>query len=998
MGLDTEEVSDSFLFAMKSHPLPPPATVNISAVPLLGMFLALILAAVVPVRAVPVVTTVFNFDSSTGAGGNKSALVQGADGSFYGTTYYGPTINGVPAQGSIYKVTPDGAFTTLVAFNVTNGIYTNGANPNSALVLGNDGFFYGTTKAGGVYGYGTIFQITPAGVFTSLHSFDGTDGIYPNALTLGEDGNFYGTTAIGYGADDKGPGTVFKITPAGIFTTLARFGSTDTFPSQNPLIQADDGNFYGTTRSSATAYHPSEVFKVTPSGNLTIVRTFTGAIEGNPSSLSLGSDGDLYGTTEAVSSATRASVLKMSLEGTFSTLFQTGASIGFYLENPLKESQDGDFYGTSTYGGPYGNNPGEFGCIFKMTPEGAMTNLFAFTGAKGSNPCSALIEGADGALYGTTQGGGANGRGTIFKLTQPDQSQTITFPALSVATYGTPVSLNAHASSGLQVTYRIVSGGATVIGGNSLATTAVGTVVVAANQAGNGTFMAAAEVTRSLTVFKGNQTVTFPAVAGRPFNSPPVPLLATASSGLPLRYSILSGPGAISGNLLTFTALGTVTVQAFQAGNANYNSAGAHIRINGTAGTQTITFPAMPPHAYGDAPFELNATASSGLPVTYSVQGPASLSGNQLTLTGPGKVTVTAFQAGDATFRSVSAKLTFTVAKMSQTVTFPGVPARAYNSGPIALMATASSGLPITYSILSGSGTVAGNLLTFSAPGTVTVQATQPGNAIYLAAGVHIRIIGTGVGAAQTITFPSIPAQTFGGPPLTLAASASSGLPVTYKFTGPAVLSGSTLTVTGAGSVTVTASQVGSASYATAKDVVVTFAVNKASQNLTFPAIPNQTGETTYLLQATSSVGLPVVYSVTGPASLAGDGKTLSFSGAGTVTVSAGQAGNADYLAAAPVSVQFEVVPRQTQTITFPAISLSGSTTTLHATASSGLPVTYAVVSGSASISGNVLTVSNPNASGVTVSASQAGNATYAPAPPVQQTVKVLRPPPGGGG
>ncbi len=977
---------------MKSSP-----TVNICAVRLLVMFLALILAAVVPVRAVPVVTTVFNFDSTTGAGGTKSALVQGADGSFYGTTYYGPTINGVPAQGSIYKVTPDGAFTTLVTFDVTNGIYTNGANPNSALVLGNDGFFYGTTKAGGIYGYGTVFQMTPAGVFTTLHSFDGTDGIYPNALTLGEDGNFYGTTAIGYGADDKGPGTVFKITPAGIFTTLARFGSTDTFPSQNPLIQADDGNFYGTTRSSATAYHPSEVFKVTPSGNLTIVRTFTGAIEGNPSSLSLGSDGDLYGTTEAVSSATRASVLKMSLEGTFSTLFQTGAGIGFYLEYPLVEAQDGDFYGTSTNGGPYDNNSG-YGCIFKITPEGAITKLFAFTGENGSNPCSALIEGEDGALYGTTQGGGANARGTIFKLTQPDQSQTISFPALSVQPCGIPVSLNAHASSGLPITYRVVSGPATVIGGNSLATTALGTVVVGANQAGNGTFMAATEVTRTFTVGKGNQTVTFPVVAGQPFNSPPIPLLATASSGLPLRYSILSGPGAISGNLLTFTAPGVVTVWAFQKGNANYNPADTHIRIKGTAGTQTITFPAMPPHAYGDAPFELNATASSGLPVTYFVQGPASLSGNQLILTGPGKVTVTAFQAGDATFRSVSAKLTFTVAKMSQTVTFPGVPARAYNSGPIALMATASSGLPITYSILSGPGTVSGNFLTFSAPGTVTVQATQPGNATYLAAGVHIRIIGTGVGATQTITFPSIPAQTFGGPPLTLAASASSGLPVTYKFTGPAVLSGSTLTLTGAGSVTVTASQVGSASYATAKDVVVTFAVNMASQNLTFPAIPNQTGETTYLLQATSSVGLPVVYSVTGPASLAGDGKTLSFSGAGTVTVSAGQAGNADYLAAAPVSVQFEVVPRQTQTITFPAISLSGSTTTLQATASSGLPVTYAVVSGSASISGNVLTVSNPNASGVTVSASQAGNATYAPAPPVQQTVKVLRPPPGGGG
>ncbi len=163
-------------------------------------------------------TTFVNFDGTHGAA-PESPVIQASDGNFYGTTSGGG--GGSRAYGTVFRVTPDGALTTLHSFNLTDGI-----GPIGGLVEGSDGNFYGTTPQGGTHpGAGTVFVISGAGSFSVLHNFDGTDGAGPYAgLVQGTDGNFYGTTISG---GPNGYGTVFKITPAGVLTTLYGFSSGD---------------------------------------------------------------------------------------------------------------------------------------------------------------------------------------------------------------------------------------------------------------------------------------------------------------------------------------------------------------------------------------------------------------------------------------------------------------------------------------------------------------------------------------------------------------------------------------------------------------------------------------------------------------------------------------------------------------------------------------------------------------------------------------------------
>src|ERR1019366_4730199 len=196
----------------------------------------LMLLLTAPVGYGQTLTTLVSFDLTNGAS-PLAGLVQGRDGNFYGTT---PQLFGTNDLGTVFKMTPAGALTTLVAFNGTNG-----ANPRAGLVQGNDGNFYGTTAGSGASDRGMIFKITSAGELATLVSFDGTNGAVPEAcLVQGNDGNFYGTTVLG---GDSYNGTVFMVTPSGTLTNLVSFNG---FNGSNPyagLMLGSDGNFYGTT-------------------------------------------------------------------------------------------------------------------------------------------------------------------------------------------------------------------------------------------------------------------------------------------------------------------------------------------------------------------------------------------------------------------------------------------------------------------------------------------------------------------------------------------------------------------------------------------------------------------------------------------------------------------------------------------------------------------------------------------------------------------------------
>jgi uncharacterized repeat protein (TIGR03803 family) len=232
-----------------------------------------------------------------------ATLVQAPGGDFYGTTYEGgaKTLMCQSGCGTVFKITPLGALTSIYTFHGKDG-----QGPIAGLVQGSDGNFYGTTSGGGTHGFGTVFKITPEGALTLLHSFGGADGAAPDARLLqASDGSFYGTTVSGGGAN--GDGAIFKITAAGKFTLLRTFNYANGAALYDSLVQASDGNFYGTTYTGGTAPNPcpgacGTIFRLTPSGRLTTLYNFcsqSGCADGGApfAGLLLATDGNFYGTT-----------------------------------------------------------------------------------------------------------------------------------------------------------------------------------------------------------------------------------------------------------------------------------------------------------------------------------------------------------------------------------------------------------------------------------------------------------------------------------------------------------------------------------------------------------------------------------------------------------------------------------------------------------------------------------------------------------------------------
>jgi uncharacterized repeat protein (TIGR03803 family) len=323
------------------------------------------------------------------------------------------------ASGSL----PAQTFTTLYLFG-------GGGNPDAGLVQGTDGNLYGVTAGGPGKGDGMIFKITPSGTFTTLHSGGGE---YGGALIQGTDGNFYGTVLQDQGGTFSS-GTVFKITPSGTLTTLYNFGQLPTsgrLPNGG-LVQASDGNFYGTTLQGGTNGHGT-LFKITPSGTLTTLYNFcsqSGCADGQfPGALVQGTDGNLYGTTGAGGAAACSggcgTIFKITTTGTLTTLHSFDLTDGVDPDGGLIQGTDGNFYGT-TYAGGANNNSncrvGTCGTVFKITPAGTLATLHSFDYTDGANPIAGLIQATDGNFYGTTGGGGnctnfGGGCGTVFKIT-----------------------------------------------------------------------------------------------------------------------------------------------------------------------------------------------------------------------------------------------------------------------------------------------------------------------------------------------------------------------------------------------------------------------------------------------------------------------------------------------------------------------------------------------------------------------------------------------------
>ena len=332
--------------------------------------------------------------------------------------------------GTVFKITPTGGLTTLYEFCQIvskHGRCLDGINPMAPLILGDDGDFYGTTTSAGTgnEGGGTVFRITPSGALTTLYSFCSIgglscpDGHFPFAgLLQASDGNFYGTTVQGgHGCPVEGCGTVFKITPSGEMTTLYRFSGPDGTYPVGTLVQGADGWLYGGTEYGG-ANDDGTIFKISTAGALTTLFSFDGA----------------NGKTPYV-----------------------GVILG----------TNGNFYGTTLHGGPKGD-----GTIFEMTSGGKLTELHGFDATDGADPSAGLAQDTDGSFYGTTYFGGAkrHGHGTVFSLSVGLGAFVKTLPTFG--TVGETISiLGSNLTGSTKVTFHGIQAAFTVVSNTEITAT-----------------------------------------------------------------------------------------------------------------------------------------------------------------------------------------------------------------------------------------------------------------------------------------------------------------------------------------------------------------------------------------------------------------------------------------------------------------------------------------------------------------------------------------------
>ena len=389
-----------------------------------------ILTVIPPSATGTLLATLYSFtDGADGA--RPNALAVGTNGIIYGTTEFGR-----PA-GTVFTVSTNGAVGTLAAFGSAIGL-----GPVAALAQGGDGNFYGSTVFGGSNYMGGIFVMTPAGLLTNIYSFAGDiDGSGPtNALTPDADGNLYGTTP---GGGSNGAGNIFKITPGGVFSNVYSFtnGADGALPV-GALTLGADGNFYGMTAYGLYGY--GNIFKMTPAGVLTNLYSFTGGRDGSVpvGALVQGTDGYFYGATEhntILGYAFYGTIFKISSNGALTTLYSLNYTDGAYPWAGLIQGSDGNFYGTTYTGVNAGN-----GTAFRITPAGSLTTLAAFDGFDdGAHPMTPVVEGPDGALYGTTSSGGWGGRGTVFRLGFTSAPQFTAQPASQTVVAGTTAQFSA---------------------------------------------------------------------------------------------------------------------------------------------------------------------------------------------------------------------------------------------------------------------------------------------------------------------------------------------------------------------------------------------------------------------------------------------------------------------------------------------------------------------------------------------------------------------------
>ncbi|WP_297869134.1 YDG domain-containing protein, partial [uncultured Flavobacterium sp.] len=424
-------------------------------------------------------------------------------------------------------------------------------------------------------------------------------------------------------------------------------------------------------------------------------------------------------------------------------------------------------------------------------------------------------------------------------------NQTISFASIPSKTYGdSEFTLNATASSSLPITYTSSNPSVATVSGNTVTVVGVGATTVVATQSGDDNYNSASAVTQELVVNKANQTITFGTLTDKLDSDADFQLTATSSSGLPITYtSSNESVVLISGNTASIVGPGTVTITASQGGNENYNAAIAvtqnQVIINTSLESQEITFNALPAVTYGDVAFELEATVDSGLSISYSSsdESIASISGNVVTIHKPGTVTITASQAGGNGYNpAASVQQELIINKKSITVSNVIIEDKIFNGTTPAVV--------LSYTL---NGIVGDDVVALNTANAVFENANAGTNKLvvsnFILNGVDAgnyelvqpsNVVGTILKASQSIIFNTLPSYTTATPSFILNGTASSGLTVAFSSSNTAVatISGNTVTITGAGTATITAIQSGNDNYNPASEVTQSLVVTRANELL----------------------------------------------------------------------------------------------------------------------------------------------------------------------
>jgi len=523
---------------------------------------------------------------------------------------------------------------------------------------------------------------------------------------------------------------------------------------------------------------------------------------------------------------------------------------GALTVNPASQSINFDAIPDETYGNPPFDVSATATSGLPVSFASTTTDVCAVSGSTVS------ILSAGTCTIEASQAGDSN-----YSAAQPvDQSfgngkagEAINFSALPDKTYGDPdfdISSFASATSGLPVSFSSTTTSVCSVSDSTVSLTSAGTCTIEASQSGNNNYNAASNMDQSFIVNPASQSINFDAIPSKTYDDPDFDIssYASATSGLPVSFSSdTPSTCTVSSSTVSILVTGTCTIEASQSGNGNYNAA-SNVTQSFTVNpaSQSINFDAIPDETYGDPDFDVSATATSGLPVSFAstTTDVCAVSGSTVSILSAGTCTIEASQAGDSNYSAAQpVDQSFGNGKAGEVINFSALPDKTYGDADfdVSSYASATSGLAVSFSSDTPSVcSVSDSTVSLASAGTCTIRASQSGNNNYNAAS-NVDQSFTVNPATQSIRFDlgTLPAKTYGDPDFDISsfASATSGLPVSFSSSTTSVcsVSDSTVSLTSAGTCTIRASQSGNSNYNAASNVDQSFIVNKvdASINVT---------------------------------------------------------------------------------------------------------------------------------------------------------------------